>query len=54
MYLQVQPPAETLNYMIAGFVVIFGVMLVYIASLMVRRRSLDQDIRTLEELQDQD
>jgi hypothetical protein len=34
-------PANTLNYMIAGYIVIFGVMAVYIASLVMRfKRSL--------------
>ena len=33
-------PADTLNYFIAGYSVIFGVMLVYLISLFVRFRNL--------------
>ncbi len=44
-------PANTLSYMIAGYVVIFGIMLVYLVSLVVRRRNLRQDEETLEELE---
>jgi hypothetical protein len=37
--------------MIAGYVVIFGVMLVYLASLVLRNRNLRQDLEVLEDLQ---
>jgi uncharacterized membrane protein YdbT with pleckstrin-like domain len=43
---------ETTNYMIAGYTVIFGVMLVYLVSLFVRWRNLKQDIQLLQELED--
>ncbi len=46
----VQPPADTLSYMIAGYAVIFGVMLVYLASLFVRWRNLRQDEEMLEQM----
>lgn len=42
-------PANTLNYMIAGYIVIFGVMLLYWVSLIVRRRNLSQDLEILED-----
>jgi hypothetical protein len=42
-------PANTLNYMIAGYIVIFGVMLLYLISLSVRRRNLTQDLEILED-----
>lgn len=45
-----QGPAETTNYMLAGFGVIFGVMFIYLASLVVRVRNLKQDLQTLDEL----
>ena len=53
MFLQIlqDAPAETTSYMIAGYVVIFGVMLVYLVSLVMRIRSLKQDLEILEELQ---
>ena len=44
-------PAETTNFMIAGYAVIFGVMLVYLASLYIRRRNLRQDLEMLQELE---
>lgn len=43
-------PANTLNYMIAGYVVIFGIMIVYLASLIIRWRNLRQDEELLEQL----
>ena len=43
-------PAETTNFMVMGFVVIFGVMLIYIASLYIRQRSLKQDMALIEDL----
>ncbi len=42
---------DTSGYFIAGYVVIFVVMLVYIISLFVRQRNLEQDYETLEELE---
>ena len=44
---------ETTNYMIAGYIVIFSVMVVYILSLFLRRRKFEQEIKILEELNDQ-
>jgi hypothetical protein len=46
-------PADTLNYFIAGYSVIFGVMLVYLISLFVRFRNLRQDEKTLEEMEEE-
>jgi nitrate reductase gamma subunit len=45
-------PPETTNYMIAGYIVIFGVMTLYVVSLLLRRRKLEQDIKILQELED--
>ena len=36
-------PPETTNYMIAGYIVIFSVMFIYVVSLFLRRRKLEQD-----------
>ncbi len=44
-------PANTTNYMIAGYTVIFGVMLIYLISLLVRQRNLQKDLEVLEEIQ---
>jgi CcmD family protein len=45
-----QAPAETTRYMIAGYSVIFGVMFLYIVSLILRSRKLKQELETLKEL----
>jgi len=47
-------PAETTGYMIAGYTVIFGVMLIYLITLILRSRSLKQDAEILEDLRQQD
>jgi hypothetical protein len=52
--MQVQPPPDNTAYMIAGFTIIFGVMIIYVASLILRHRSLMRDLELLEELDDQD
>ncbi len=45
-----QGPADTTDYMIFGYAVIFGVMLLYLISLILRRRNLKQDMELIEEL----
>ena len=56
MFFQVlqEAPAETTGYMIAGYIVIFGMMLVYLASLVLRKRNLEQDLEVLEDLHKKD
>ena len=44
-------PAQTSAYMIAGYSVIFGVMLIYMISLIVRKRNLNQDLELLQDLE---
>ena len=44
-------PADTTGFMIAGYAVIFGVMLIYLISLLVRQRNLQKDLEVLEEIQ---
>ena len=46
-----QAPAETTRYMFAGYSVIFGIMFIYIVSLIVRNRNLKRDIESLNELE---
>ena len=46
-------PAETSTYFIAGYAVIFGVMGFYLASLILRRRNMQQDLETLEQVEEQ-
>lgn len=43
--------ANTTSYMIAGYAVIFGVMLIYLISLLIRQRNLQRDMEVLEEIQ---
>jgi hypothetical protein len=43
-------PADTTSYMIAGFAVIFGVMSLYVLSLVIRKRNLEKDLEVLAEL----
>ena len=52
-YILQSEPAQTLNYMIAGYTVIFGVMALYLVSLAVRKRNLNQDLEILDEAQEQ-
>jgi hypothetical protein len=47
-------PVNTNNYMIAGYTVIFGVMLIYLISIYLRQRNLEQDLELLEELQERE
>ena len=43
-------PPDTSQYMIAGYAIAFGVMLIYVASLFIRYRNLDRDLSTFEEM----
>lgn len=42
---------NTVNFMILGFIVIFGVLAAYVGSLMLRFRNLHQDEKTLDEVE---
>ncbi|MEN4011301.1 MAG: hypothetical protein AB1453_05785 [Chloroflexota bacterium] len=44
-------PANTISYFAAGYVVIFGVLIFYLASLIIRWRNLKQDEALLSELE---
>lgn len=47
-------PAQTLSYLVAGYVVIFGTMLAYLVSLIVRFRNLRQDYEILQGADDKE
>ncbi len=47
-------PANTLSYFVAGYVVIFGILLIYLISLVVRWRNLVQDEKMLADLEKQE
>jgi hypothetical protein len=53
LFLQ-EGPAETTSYMVIGYAVIFTVLAIYLFSLYVRNRNLDQDLQVLEELVQKD
>ena len=44
-------PPDTSRYLIAGYAVFFAVSIIYMISLAVRRRNLEQDLQTLESMQ---
>ena len=50
VYLQ-QAPAETTVYMLAGFAVIFVLMLAYVASLFIRNRNQKLEYDLLESIE---
>ena len=47
-------PADTLTYMIAGYSVIFGIMAIYLVSLIVRWKNLRKDEELLKDLEKKD
>lgn len=46
-----EAPAETTAYMILGYAVVFGTLIVYLFSLFARWRNLQKDQEVLEELE---
>ena len=46
-----EAPADTTTFMIAGYAVIFGVMLLYIISLYIRKLNLERDLEVLQEIE---
>lgn len=49
MFLETTP--DTSGYMIAGFLVTFVTMGIYVASMYIRNRNLKRDVETLESMQ---
>ena len=47
-----EPTPDTSGYMIAGYVIAFLVMALYVASIYVRSRNLQQDMTTLNEMEE--
>ncbi|HEY5983488.1 MAG TPA: hypothetical protein VIU38_08440 [Anaerolineales bacterium] len=50
MFFQEAPP-DTSAYMIAGYVIFFIISAIYLLSLVIRRRNLEADLKTLEAMQ---
>ena len=51
IWMQNSGPAETTNYFIAGYVIFFSVMGLYLASFFVRNRNLKQEYALLQDLE---
>ncbi|MGE5249573.1 MAG: hypothetical protein ACM3QS_05110 [Bacteroidota bacterium] len=51
MFFLQEPPPNTSAYMIAGYAIFFVVMIIYLASLVIRWRNLNQDLRMLEDME---
>jgi hypothetical protein len=49
-----EEPLNSINYFIAGYSVIFGIMLIYLVSLIVRWRNLREDEKILSALERKD
>lgn len=49
-----QGPAETTNYMILGYAILFVILAVYLVSLYLRSRNLRRDVELLEEIEAQE
>lgn len=45
-----QSPPDTSQYMVAGYAIAFGVMLIYVGSMFIRSRNLKRDLSMLEEM----
>jgi CcmD family protein len=52
MFLLQQSPPNTTSYMVAGYAVIFIVLLIYLFSLAMRRKNLKQDLSVLQDMED--
>lgn len=50
MFFQDAPP-DTSRYMILGYGMFFAISIIYVISLAVRRRNLEQDLHTLEAME---
>ncbi|HSL44385.1 MAG TPA: hypothetical protein VK897_13195 [Anaerolineales bacterium] len=51
MFFQETTP-DTSGYMIAGYAIAFLVMALYVASIYLRNRNLNEDMKTLEEMEE--
>jgi hypothetical protein len=51
--IQLDSPPDTSVYMIAGYSIFFALMIIYLVSLILRSRNLNQDLNTLEGMKDE-
>jgi hypothetical protein len=52
--LALQGPPNTVLYLVAGYVIIGGIGLIYIVSLVVRQRNLKRDVEALDAITRED
>jgi len=52
MFILENPP-DTSQYMVAGYAIAFGVMIIYVVSLFIRFRNLKRDLSMLEDMDKQ-
>ena len=45
-----ETPPDTSQYMLAGYAIAFGVMFIYVVSLVIRFRNLNRDMSMLEDM----
>jgi hypothetical protein len=45
-------PADTGEYFVIGYMVIFGTMALYLASLWLRRRNMEQDLEAIDQVRE--
>jgi hypothetical protein len=50
IFLRQESPPDTSGYLALGYAIIFGTLLLHLASLITRRRNLEQDLELLNEL----
>lgn len=51
MFFFQEPTPDTSGYMIVGYIIAFAVMGIYVASLIIRWRNLNQDQQLLEQME---
>jgi hypothetical protein len=54
LFLQADTIPNTVNYMIAGYTVIFLALALYLASLVIRNRNAKRDLEMLEDIEKQE
>lgn len=48
-----QDTPNTVNYLIAGYTILIGLLVLYVASWKVRRRNLEKDLELIESLKEE-
>jgi hypothetical protein len=48
-----QDTTNTVNYLVAGYTILIGLLVLYVASWKVRRRNLEKDLELIETLKEE-